>query len=178
MIPPLALAEPGGTHAGCSRRALRIEPLVVAAIAVGLLLGGCGGSEGVARTKGPTGDERAGGLSTAAGATVRSPGLTVTLSASPARFKAGSPVLFSASAYERDARGALGYQFLYGDGTSAPQSAVPLFCLAGGGRPVHEHWRFTHRYRKPGRFTASLTVHANCSGDRARATVTLLSLHR
>jgi PKD domain-containing protein len=176
MIPAAALLEAASARAGCARRGPQFEPLLVATIVIGLL-SGCGSSRGVATT-GPTGDEGAGRLSTTAGATVRSPGLAITLAAAPVRFKAGSPVVFSASAYERDARGAVGYQLIYGDGTSAPQSAVPLFCLAGRGRPVHERWRFAHRYRTPGRFTAALTVHVNCSSDRARATVTLLSLHR
>jgi len=176
MIPAEAVRERGGAHAARARRRPRIQPLLAAAIVIGVLLPGCGGSRSTAREDGTTVRHGADGRSAPASATVRSAGLTITLSAVPARFKVGSPVTFSATAYERHAPGALGYQLLYGDGTSAPESAVPLFCLTGKGGPVHKRWRFTHRYSRPGRFTASLTVQVNCARDVARATVTVLGL--
>jgi hypothetical protein len=185
MIPAKAVRERGGAHAARARRRPRIQPLLAAAIVIGVLLPGCGGSRSTAREDGTTVRDGADGRSAPASATVRSApasatvrsaGLTITLSAVPARFKVGSPVTFSATAYERHAPGALGYQLLYGDGTSAPESAVPLFCLTGKGGPVHKRWRFTHRYSRPGRFTASLTVQVNCARDVARATVTVLGL--
>ena len=80
-----------------------------------------------------------------------------------------------ATAYARRATGALGYGLRYGDGTSAPPIEVPQFCLAGRGRPVRQSWRFSHRYRAPGRFRASLSVQVNCGGAQATAALSVLA---
>ncbi len=151
-------------------------PLTIAIIATLALLAGCGSSRGLAQAKGPTAHEGAGKRSAPASRTVRSAGLTITLMATPAQPKPGARVVFTATAYASHAPGAIVYQLLYGDGTRAPQTAVPLFCATGKGAPVHRSWRFSHRYDTPDRYTASLTVAVNCSRDRASATVAVLVL--
>ncbi len=140
-------------------------------IALGLLLPGCGGSRDTAKVKdapvfGGTKKQFA-----SSRASVRSGGLTVTLMATPVRAKTGAPVEFNATAYERRTPGALGYELRYGDGISAAQDMVPLFCLMRRNAPIRKTWRESHRYRKPGTYTVSLTVHVNCASDHATATV-------
>jgi hypothetical protein len=100
-------------------------------------------------------------------------GLTVTLTAAPARTSPGTTVRFVASASTQHATGALGYGLSYGDGRSAPPIAIPDFCLAGPGRPAQESWRFAHSYRTPGRYRVRLNVYVNCGGQRASVVVTV-----
>lgn len=94
-------------------------------------------------------------------------GLTVTLTALPGRTRPGRTVQIVARASTQQATGALGYGLSYGDGSSAPPVAIPQFCLAGPGRPAKDSWRFTHRYRAPGRYRIRLDVYVNCGGGRA-----------
>lgn len=101
-------------------------------------------------------------------------GLTVRLTAVPARTRAGRTVEIVASASTQHATGALGYGLSYGDGTSAGPIAIPQFCLAGPGRPAQESWRFTHRYGTPGRYRVKLDVYVNCGGARAGVGVTVI----
>jgi hypothetical protein len=105
-------------------------------------------------------------------ASAASGGLTVTLTASPARGAPGQRVAFVVSAYEAQAHGALGYHLAYGDGTS-DQIAVPLYCLGGSGSPQAQTWRLTHGYSTAGSYTASVTVTANCTPDHATTQVTI-----
>jgi PKD repeat protein len=107
-------------------------------------------------------------------AVARSGGLTVTVTA-PTRSRVGSPVEFNATAYERHALGAVGYRLRYGDGDATPPIMLPQFCT-NTSRPVHETWRLSHRYKSPGRYTASLTVYVNCTGNHATATATVTVL--
>ncbi len=90
----------------------------------------------------------------------------MTIGASPARAAPGATVLFSVSAHEAQARGALGYRLSYGDGTT-DQNVVPLVCLGGAGSAQGQTWRLSHRYATGGVFDASVTVSANCTPDRA-----------
>jgi hypothetical protein len=82
-----------------------------------------------------------------------------------------------ASASTEQATGALGYGLSYGDGMNAAPVATPQFCLAGPGRPAQESWRFTHRYRAPGRYRVRLDVYVNCGGARASVAVAVI-VHR
>lgn len=145
----------------------------LALVVLGLLLPGCGGStDTVTAKEAPVlGGEAAYTRPASARATARSAGLAVTLTATPTRAKTGSPVAFNLTVYVPYASGALGYQLRYGDGTSAGQGAVPLFCIEGGGAPRHQTWRLTHRYKAAGRYRVSAIVYVNCTSDHATATV-------
>jgi PKD domain len=143
----------------------------LAVITLGLLLPGCGGSQDTINAKGAPVLGGAENQSTSSRATARSGGLVITLTAKPIQAKIGSPVELNATAYERHTPGALGYELRYGDGTSVAQDMVPQFCLMGKNTPVRRIWRLSHRYRKPGRYTVSLTVHVNCTSAHATATV-------
>jgi hypothetical protein len=145
----------------------------VAVIALGLLLPGSGGSHDTIKTNDAPVLGGAGNQSASSRATARSGGLAVTLTATPMLAKTHSPVEFNATAYERRTPGALGYELRYGDGTSAAQDMVPLFCLMRRNAPIRKTWRESHRYRKQGRYTVSLTVHVNCTSEHATATVTV-----
>jgi hypothetical protein len=94
----------------------------------------------------------------------------VTLTAISAVVSPGVTVRFLARAQESHATGALSYQLLYGDGTS-DQAATPALCRPGAGVPAQETWRLTHHYRAAGSYSAAVTVQAQCTTDRAMATV-------
>ena len=96
----------------------------------------------------------------------------VALTATPSRVAPGAVVQFSLSAREAQARGALGYQISYGDGSS-DQIAVPLVCLGGAGSVRAQAWPLTHRYAGAGVFRVSATVTATCTSDHATAVVSL-----
>jgi hypothetical protein len=141
---------------------------------LGLLLPGCGGSRDTAKAKDEPvfgGAEKQPGLSRA---TTRSEGLTVTLTATPARANAGSPVGFELSAYAPHAPGAFGYQLHYGDGTSTAREAVLLICLAGKGVPMRQTWHLVHRYKAAGRYRVSVSVYVNCTRDQALGHITVI----
>src|ERR1700691_212636 len=149
-----------------------LRSLSPAVVALALTALGCGASSrSVQRKHAATpGEAQVPAPSTA---TARSGNLTATLTATPTRVKRGSIVQFAVTASERQARGALGYRLLYGDGASA-ENVVPMFCLAGRGTPVRHKWRLSHRYRSSGRYTASLSVYVNCTRDSALAHITVI----
>jgi hypothetical protein len=145
----------------------------LAVLALATLLLGCGGSKDTGRANNAPVRSAPTQEPTSSRATVRSGDLTVTLTATPPAAKAGSPVRFDLTAYASHAPGALGYRLQYGDGTSAAESAVPLFCFAGRGAPMRGTWRLSHRYRTAGRYRVSASVSVNCTSDHATATVTV-----
>lgn len=143
---------------------------MLAIIASGVLLIGCGVSRSTAQT-GPVRAPRVTDKEPASPTTiVRFGGLTVTLKVTPMRAKAGSPVQFNLSANASHAPGALGYQLRFGDGTTT-QNAVPQFCVARRRTPARQAWRLTHRYKTAGRYAVSASVYVNCTSDHATATV-------
>ena len=95
-------------------------------------------------------------------------GLTVTLGTSTTA--PGAAIRFVVTAEEAHARGALGYRVSYGDGTS-DQNVVPLVCLAGAGSVQSQVWQLSHLYPSPGAYRVTATVTANCTPDRATASV-------
>ncbi|HEX4116636.1 MAG TPA: hypothetical protein VHY18_12265 [Solirubrobacteraceae bacterium] len=111
--------------------------------------------------------------STSSSATARSGGLTVTLTATPARVTRGSTVRLRLTALERSARGAFGDRLSYGDGTASPPTAVPQFCIAGTPPPASRTWRFSHRYHAAGTYHLTATVFVNCTSDHATTLVTV-----
>ncbi len=135
--------------------------LSLAALAVGVATSGCEASSPMASKRAPVG-----GRSTA-----YSGGLTIALAATPTRTESGSPVRFTASAYERRAAGAVGYRLAYGDGVDAESGPTPLYCIAGTAPAVHRMWSFSHRYRASGRYRALLNVYVNCTRDRTTAAI-------
>lgn len=156
---------------GSGERSGSLSWLALAILALGLSALGCGGSG--AQAEHASTSDKAGRSPASATATVGSGGLTVTLMATPKRSKVGSSVEFNATAYERHARGAIGYQLLYGDGATTPPSVLPQFCLVKP-RPAHKTWRLSHRYTSPGKYTVSLSVDVNCTRDHATASVTVI----
>ncbi len=96
-------------------------------------------------------------------------GLSLTLSVSPGRAAPGAAVEFTLTVAARAANGALGYGVRFGDGSSHA-NAIPMYCLAGPGRPEHGTWRLVHRYARPGTYHVSVTGYANCGPDRADVT--------
>jgi hypothetical protein len=101
--------------------------------------------------------------------TATSRGLRISLSVVPVRAAPGEPVLFTLNVTDRAANGALGYIVSFGDGTSHA-NVIPMFCLAGKGRPEHEAWRMAHRYARAGSYHVSAIGYANCGPDRASVT--------
>jgi hypothetical protein len=95
-------------------------------------------------------------------------GLTVTLLTSTTA--PGAALGFIVTAEETHARGALGYRISYGDGTS-DQNVVPLICTAGAGSVQSRVWQLWHHYPSPGSYRVTATVTANCTVDRATASV-------
>lgn len=69
------------------------------------------------------------------------------------------------------ARGAIGYDISYGDGTSA-RDVLPQFCLAGHGGTRHARWRFTHHYA-PGTYEMTVTMHVTCAPGHVTTRLTL-----
>jgi hypothetical protein len=95
-------------------------------------------------------------------------GLTVTLLTSTTA--PGAALGFIVTAEETHARGALGYRISYGDGTS-DQNVVPLICTAGAGSVQSQVWQLSHHYPSPGTYQVTAIVTANCTLDRATASV-------
>jgi hypothetical protein len=93
-------------------------------------------------------------------------GLTVSFTTSTPTTAPGTTVKFTLTATETQAKGALGYRVAYGDGATE-QNAVPQFCLAGPGTPQTSSWQLAHAYAKPGTYTVTVTVAANCTPDQA-----------
>jgi hypothetical protein len=94
----------------------------------------------------------------------------VTVTAVPSPAAHGATVQFNLTATETQPQGAFGYQIAYGDGAT-DQNAVPQFCVAGSGPPQTQHWQLAHTYAASGTFNVSVTVSANCTPDRATATL-------
>ncbi len=97
-------------------------------------------------------------------------GLDVTVTASPSHGAAGTLVDLTVRARETHAPGALTYQISYGDG-STDQNTAPAMCRGGTAPPASQSWQRTHRYGQVGTYTVAATVQANCTPDRATATV-------
>jgi hypothetical protein len=155
---------------GNDERSRSLRWLALATFALSSLMAGCGASGSTALTGHSVisgGKER---RTASVKAAERSAGLTVMLTATPTHAKTGSPVEFNLTAYSPHAPGAFGYQFHYGDGTSA-ENVVPQFCVAGGGTPTRETWHLTHRYKAAGRYRVSASVYVNCTSDHATAAI-------
>jgi hypothetical protein len=155
----------------CDLRGSKLRLLALTIVVLGILLPGCGGSKDTAKANDASVLEGTDKQSPSSRAPTRSGGLAVKLTATPMRAKTGSPVEFNLTAYAPRAPGAFGYQLHYGDGTSAAQSTVPQFCIAGGGAPRRQTWRLTHRYKAAGQYRVSASLYVNCTSDHATATV-------
>jgi len=142
----------------------------LAIVALGLLPG-CGGSQDTTRAKDEPVRGGAEQQSASSKATAHSGGLAVTLTATPRRAKAGSPVEFNLTAYAPHAPGAISYQLRYRDGTSTAQNTVPLICVAGRNTPTRQTWHLTHRYKAASRYRVSVSVYVNCTSNHVTATV-------
>jgi hypothetical protein len=151
-------------------RGPRPHPFALAIIAFAALLPGCGGSKDATLTiRAPVlaGAERQPKLARAA---ARSGGLAVTLKATPARVRIGTPIEFDLTAYAPHPAGAFNYQLRYGDGTNATQITVPLTCIEGRSAPMRQTWHLTHRYKSAGQYRVSVSLYVNCTSDHATAT--------
>jgi hypothetical protein len=120
------------------------------------------------------------GLGSAPGPIGRRPGITatdgrlsITLSITPVRAVPGAAVEFNLSVAARAAKGALGYVVRFGDG-SISTIPIPMYCLAGPGRPEHQAWRLSHRYTRAGTYDVSATGFANCGSGRATVTASVV----
>jgi PKD domain len=102
-------------------------------------------------------------------------GLSVTLTLKPWRADRGTAVQFNLSVSDSHATGALGYVVEFGDGSSAAP-AMPMYCLAGGGRPAHQTWQLSHRYVRSGHYKVTASGFANCGSGRVTATVNIVVL--
>ena len=99
-------------------------------------------------------------------------GLSVTLTVKPWKADRGAALQFHLSVTDSHATGALGYLLVFGDGSSAAP-ALPMYCLAGPGRPAHQTWQLSHRYVKAGHFKVMASGYANCGSGRVTATVSI-----
>jgi hypothetical protein len=99
-------------------------------------------------------------------------GLSITLTVKPWRVDRGAAVQFNLSVTDSHATGALGYMLAFGDGSSAAP-ALPMYCLAGPGRPAHQSWQLSHRYVKSGHYKVMASGFANCGSGRVTATVNI-----
>ena len=99
-------------------------------------------------------------------------GLSVTLTVKPWRADRGAAVRFNLSVSDSHATGALGYLVEFGDGSSAAP-ALPMYCLAGGGRPAHQTWQLSHRYLRSGHYKVMASGFANCGSGRVTAAVNI-----
>src|ERR1700733_14034365 len=142
----------------------------LAIVALGLLLPGCGGATGTAKAKDAPVLRATAKQSVSSRVTVRSGGLAITVTATPARAKIGSTVQFGVKASEAHALGALGYQLRDAERTRA-ENVVPQFGVAGTGAPIRQTWRLSHRYKAAGQCRVSASVYVNCTSDHATATV-------
>jgi hypothetical protein len=153
-------------------KALLLLALAAPAPGTQMALSGCGaGASSVRMTARTIGGQFPGPASSGrAVGTAHAGGLTVRLVVTPSLAKRGSAVRIEVIAHEQHAGGAFGYRLRYGDGTASGSGAVPQFCLSPGSGPAHDVWRLTHRYRAKGRHVVSVSVHVNCTKDRATAT--------
>ena len=84
----------------------------------------------------------------------------------------GAALQFHLSVTDSHATGALGYLLVFGDGSSAAP-ALPMYCLAGPGRPAHQAWQLSHRYVHAGHYKVMASGFANCGSGRVTATVNI-----
>jgi hypothetical protein len=84
----------------------------------------------------------------------------------------GDPVTFNVTASESHEPGSLSYQLAYGDGATE-QNLASTLCQSGPGSVAQQSWHLTHRYRTPETYSASVTVSARCTPDRATATLNI-----
>lgn len=139
---------------GPSRAAAR---RLAPAIAAGLLCGACGAGASARITQSQ-------GVEIPANAATQSRssnGMTVTLSATPARTAAARAVFFRLELSARSAAGALVYRVSFGDG-STRRNVVPEFCRAAPGGPEHGSWLLSHRYARAGTYRVTLQGSVNC----------------
>ncbi len=156
----------------CDSRGSKLRLLALMIVVLGLLLPGCGGANDTAKAKDAPVLGGTDKQSASSRATARSGGLAITLTATPMRTSAGSPVQFNLTAYAPHAPGALGYQLRYDDGTSTAQNTVLLICVEGRRtHPTRQTWRLTHHYKAAGRYRVLASVYVNCTSDHAMATV-------
>lgn len=155
---------------GSGERSRSLPSLVLAVLALGGLMDGCGASGSTAQAGHTRTSDESGKVPAVVTATERSGGLIATLTATPTRAEIGATVQFEVTASVRHALGALGYQLRYGDGTSST-NFVPQFCVAGRGASRRQMWRLSHRYKAAGRYRVSASVYVNCTSDHAMATV-------
>ncbi len=107
--------------------------------------------------------------------TTTSGGLSLTLTVKPWRADRGTAVQFNLRVSDSHATGVLGYLVEFGDGSSAAP-AMPMYCLAGGGRPSHQTWQLSHRYVRSGHYKVIASGFANCGSGRVTATVNIAVL--
>jgi|GEM_PF-3400736 len=119
----------------------------------------------VASVSGSAGSVGAARPERAVAAATGTDGVTVRVVAVPKSPKPGTAVRFSVEGRAPHARGALGYEVSYGDG-SAARRATPQFCLSAP-HGARGRWTLSHRYRRRGRFTVDVTVRAGCSAGAA-----------
>jgi hypothetical protein len=84
---------------------------------------------------------------------------------------ASATLHFTVSATVAHARGALGYDVAFGDGTTT-SNPVPQFCVAGNGIRQHAVWHLAHHYAA-GSYRVSITVRVNCTRAAATARLTV-----
>ncbi|HVA05691.1 MAG TPA: hypothetical protein VNG12_03010 [Acidimicrobiales bacterium] len=77
---------------------------------------------------------------------------------------------FTITATETHAPGELHYQLTYGDG-SQDANVTNSLCTQGPGGPLSQTWTLTHQYAAAGTYTVVLNVGANCTPDKATATL-------
>ncbi len=101
-----------------------------------------------------------------ASASATSGGLSIRVTASPSNGQIGTAVVFTITAKEVHAPGALHYSLTYGDGEVASNPTDEV-CVAGPGLAANESWSLTHHYVAPGTYMVTVTVGVNCSADSA-----------
>jgi hypothetical protein len=145
--------------------------VVLATAALGTLLAGCGDSGDTARAKRSPGLRREDNGGASARAETHAGGVAVTLTATPSQARADMPIELDITMSAANASGPIGYRLVYGDGTSAAQSTVPLICVEGRHTPVRETRHLFHRYEAAGRYEVSVWAYMNCSNAHATASV-------
>jgi hypothetical protein len=81
-------------------------------------------------------------------------------------------VTLNVTASETHEPGSLSYRLAYGDGAT-DQNVVSQLCRAGPGSLAQQTWQLTHRYVTAGTYSATATVSAGCTPDRATAMVNI-----
>jgi hypothetical protein len=97
-------------------------------------------------------------------------GLSIQFSASPSQGPPGTTVTFTIKADETHAPGQMHYQLSYGDGAQ-DSNVTNSLCTQGPGGPLSQTWTLMHQYNAAGTYTVTLNVGANCTPDKATATL-------